>query len=715
MMPSRCVASPRETESWRAIAGLAAVLLSGLILAGAAGAQTPPPQESGATFRTTVREVVLDLVVRDSRGRPVKDLKQDAVDVFEDGVRQEIRGFRLVPGREVRDQQAGKGTSGAAVGVAKPAYPLRAINLICIVYHNLPGDAEQLRYVLEATQRFLGNSLRPDTYIGVFRLDGRLLALYPFTENREELIQATRNGFAARPIDVARAAQVVRDANQGAPSSAPAPPATVPGDDVGGIVGRFAGEGAVRPEVAARQQLDQLTSMVQELGALPGRKTVLLFSPGVINSEDPERLQAIFKNANAARITIHAIDIHGLNVPLIDTAALNRVAATSRRQADINADSATMAANMGQMDALMTTVRSSNPQAVLRALSGNTGGTLIAGYDLTKPFQRILEDVDTHYEVTYHPTSQKLDGRLRTIVVKLARADWNVQSRTGYFAVPDLGGAASLAPFETAAFAALNAEPRPHAFDFYSRALQFRSGDSSSQYAVVFELPGTSLTPAALPGQNRQRLHFSLLAVVKDANGQVVAKISRDFPIQVSNDQLAALRASKVTHAQPIQLAPGRYTVETAVVDAEGSRSSTSAFQIDNPGRKGLGLSDVVLVQRVESATGQADAADPFQFRGRRVVPEIGASLGTNVQPQVYFVVYPDQSKTEKPSIAVEVLLDGKLIAQQTVDLPPPDPSGAISMLMRAVPRPGNCELKITALQGGDSIQRTIRYSIAAQ
>jgi hypothetical protein len=63
----------------------------------------------------------------------------------------------------------------------------------------------------------------------------------------------------------------------------------------------------------------------------------------------------------------------------------------------------------------------------------------------------------------------------------------------------------------------------------------------------------------------------------------------------------------------------------------------------------------------------------------------------------------------------VEVLLDGKLIAQQTVDLPPPDPSGAISMLMRAVPRPGNCELKITALQGGDSIQRTIRYSIAAQ
>ena len=702
-----------------AIASLAAVVLSGFIIAGAAGAQNPPPQESGATFRTTVREVVLDLVVRDSHGRPVKDLKQDGVDVFEDGVRQEVRGFRLVPGREVRDRQAsgsGKGTSGAGAGVAKPAYPLRAINLICIVYHNLPGDAEQLRYVLDATQRFLANPQQPDTYIGVFRLDARLLALYPFTENREELIQAARAGFATRPLDVARAAQAVRDANQSVvPSNAPAPKPLGPGEDTVGIVGRLAGATDIRPEVTAKQQLDQLTSLVQELGALPGRKTVLLFSPGVINSEDPERLQAVTKKANASGITVNAIDIHALNVPGIDTAALTRVAAVSRHQGDIGADSATMRDNMRNSDELMSTVRSSNPQAVLRSLSGNTGGILIAGYDLAKPYQRILEDVDTHYEVTYRPTSQKLDGRLRTIEVKLARADLNVQSRTGYFAVPDLGGAASLAPFETAGFAALNAEPKPHAFDYYSRALQFRSGESSSQYSVVFELPGTSLTPAAQPGQNRQGLHFSLLAVVKDANGQVVAKISRDFPIQVSSEQLAALRGSTVTHAQPIKLAPGRYTVETAVVDAEGSRSSTSAFEIDNSPRKGLGLSEVTLVQRVEPAAGQADAADPFQFRGRRVVPEIRASLAANVQPQVYFVVYPDPSKTEKPSIAVEVLLDGQTIAQQTVDLPAPDKSGAISMVMRAVPRPGNCELKITAQQGGESVQRSIRYSIAAQ
>ena len=722
-MLSRHVANPEWLGCRRAIAAPAVAGLFGLMLAGAAGAQNPPPPDSGVTFRTTVREVVLDLVVRDNHGRQVKDLKPEAVDIFEDGVRQELRSFRLVPGREERERRAGelaKTASAARGGVALPAHPLRAVNLICIVYHNLPANADNLKYVLEATQRFLGNPLRPDTYVGVFRLDGRLMALYPFTDNRDGLIQAARNGFAARPMEVAKAAEAVRYANQEVAPGGPAPAQQNPGaaDDTGGIVGRMssmAGSMGMSIEVAAKQQMDQLTAMVEQLGALPGRKTVLLFSPGVINSEDPSRLQAVLKKANAARITVDAIDVNALNSAGIDTASLSRVAATSRRQADIDPDSATAAANMGQFDAMMTTVRSSNPQAPLRALSGGTGGSLIASYDLNKPFQRILEDVDTHYEATYRPSSQKLDGRLRTIQVKLARADLNVQSRTGYFAVPDLGGSASVAPFETAAFAALAAEPRPHALEFHSRALRFRPEDSSSQYAVAFELPAANLTPTALPDQNQQRLHFSVLALVKDASGQVVAKISRDFPIQTTSERLAALRGSMMTYAHPLKLLPGRYTVETAVVDLEGNQSSVNVFEIDNPGRKGVGLSDVVLVQRVEPVTGQTDASDPFQFRGKRVVPELAANLGANVQPQIYFVVYPDQSKAEKPSISVQVLRDGNVVAEQTVEPAAPDPSGAISMLIRAASKPGNSELKIKVLQGGDSVERSVRYSIAAQ
>src|SRR6185295_19972646 len=41
-------------------------------------------------------EVVLDAVVKDKKGRPVKDLAASDFEVFEDGVPQQVKSFRLV-------------------------------------------------------------------------------------------------------------------------------------------------------------------------------------------------------------------------------------------------------------------------------------------------------------------------------------------------------------------------------------------------------------------------------------------------------------------------------------------------------------------------------------------------------------------------------------------------------------------------------------------
>src|SRR4051812_23589938 len=41
-------------------------------------------------------EILLDAVVKDKKGHVVKDLKPSDVEVYEDGVRQEVKSFRLV-------------------------------------------------------------------------------------------------------------------------------------------------------------------------------------------------------------------------------------------------------------------------------------------------------------------------------------------------------------------------------------------------------------------------------------------------------------------------------------------------------------------------------------------------------------------------------------------------------------------------------------------
>jgi len=60
-----------------------------------------------------------------------------------------------------------------------------------------------------------------------------------------------------------------------------------------------------------------------------------------------------------------------------------------------------------------------------------------------------MEDIDTHYELSYSPQIDKYDGHFRKISVKIARNDIRVQTRSGYFALPAMEGQ-SVMPYEVA-------------------------------------------------------------------------------------------------------------------------------------------------------------------------------------------------------------------------------------------------------------------------
>jgi hypothetical protein len=169
-----------------------------------------------------------------------------------------------------------------------------------------------------------------------------------------------------------------------------------------------------------------------------------------------------------------------------------------------------------------------------------------------------------------------------------------------------------------------------------------------------------------------------------------------------------------LTYTHPLELAPGHYTIETALVDREGSQASTNVTQVDIPAPgKGLGISSLVAVQQIEAAAAQADKADPLTFKGKHVVPMVQATVNPANKRYIYFVVYPDKSKTDKPKIRVEFRNGGQVFAESTADLPAPDDSGTIPMFVAAAARPGDCELQITALQGGESATSRLQYAVA--
>src|ERR1044072_148599 len=100
-----------------------------LILAVTAASALPrawqdPAQDPGQDEETVVvgtTEGLVDAVVKDKKGAVVKDLQASDFEVFEDGVKQEIRSFRLVTrprGDAEREKAAAPGG-----GEAAPAQP----------------------------------------------------------------------------------------------------------------------------------------------------------------------------------------------------------------------------------------------------------------------------------------------------------------------------------------------------------------------------------------------------------------------------------------------------------------------------------------------------------------------------------------------------------------------------------------------------------------
>lgn len=75
-------------------------LAFGLAVTASTSAQTPPEPPSPAdqpVFRTGTSVVLLDVVIRDKKGRPIPDVTRQEVQVFEDGVEQKIESFSDLP------------------------------------------------------------------------------------------------------------------------------------------------------------------------------------------------------------------------------------------------------------------------------------------------------------------------------------------------------------------------------------------------------------------------------------------------------------------------------------------------------------------------------------------------------------------------------------------------------------------------------------------
>ena len=450
---------------------LGLTLAAGLAAAVVVSAQQPQQP----TFRGGTNVVRVDLyATRD--GRTVDDLEAADVEVLEDGVKQTIDSFEHVVVRPPVAQELRAEPNSVAESRQMAADPRARIFVIFLdTYHTGFGNAARMRTAL---QQFIDRVVGQDDLIGLMtpEMSAGDVTLGRRTTVISRLLDTNNWGRRGRltdndPIEEMYEACYTLD------------------------------DRTIAPEMKARRRemlsLDALDDLVAHVGGLRDeRKAVLAVSEGWLQYGPNPALARLLKNdqdripsppgpvdrgtsrandrgyggvdrdkCNADRTALAHMDNRDRLLRTAETA--NRVNVTfypigAQGLAVFDSDIGPDPPPALQQDA----ANLRNRQNGLRLLADMTDGVSIVNTNNVAPLlKRVVDDMSSYYLLTYASTNSKLDGRFRSINVRLSRTGVQTRFRRGYRALTPrevsttssgAGAAPVMPPSQSAVLAALN-------------------------------------------------------------------------------------------------------------------------------------------------------------------------------------------------------------------------------------------------------------------
>ncbi len=407
------------------------LLAAGLLLVGgdrAIGQGSQAAPRARPLFRTVTEVVEVDAIVTDRDGRFVADLAPEAFQVLEDGVPQAIDWLFVVRDGEVYEA----GRKGERPSTSRAVSPQRVFIFVLDDEHLSPGSVQRVR---EGLGRFLELEFRPADIGGL--VTGGRMAGSQLTSVREDLGRWVRGirpvaDVQSRRLDLQRwprlvseveAVRVVagdREVRSRAVERARLedPPFCAKADCEAFVIEK-AQSIVAGLRMAARRTLSVLGELTPRLGAIEGRKTLVLFTEGFFVEEAQADLDRIVADAARAAVTIHAVDPRGLG----RTAPAGALAEPGPA---------------GPLDVVSLGAYDTFEDGPNR-LAVDTGGRFIRHQNqVDAALSVIARDAGSYYIIGYTPTSAARDGRFRRIEVTVTRPGLEVRARKGYVAAERL-------------------------------------------------------------------------------------------------------------------------------------------------------------------------------------------------------------------------------------------------------------------------------------
>jgi VWFA-related protein len=458
----------------------------------------PVAENGGRVFRANKRIVVLDVVVTVKNGRPVQGLREEDFRVSEDGHPQRVTTFEEHTGARSLDIKLPELPPSVFTNML-PIKPGESVTVLVLDSLNTPLDdqnnvrLQMLKYLKKP---------HPGRRTAIFSLDTRLRLLQGFTDDPALLLAALNNQKDGAGVQVSPLLQstietaTTRDTVAGLMQHAP--------DAAANMQQYMAEEGSTRGSVRIKRTLDAFQELAQYLGGLPGRKNVAWFSgafPAVLQPslslpdkfgaerDDQEELRKTDVLLASAQLAIYPIAAEGLAADSVY---------------DAGADARLIPRRQLSRPQKPAQLRSTN-HAAMDEIASETGGVAIYGSNsLADALDRVASHGSRFYTLTY-TTNLASDGRFRKIQVELAKPDYQLAYRSGYYADhPKSAEAAAARPAADPLSRFLQPGlPESTQIPFTVRVVSARAPDKAAAAST------TAKQPAGIPGQGGDNPNLS--------------------------------------------------------------------------------------------------------------------------------------------------------------------------------------------------------------
>lgn len=600
--------------------------------------------------------VVVDVTVRDGKGKLVDDLRREDFKVYEDNTLQNIVTFSsenvpLGPVRPGAAKEAGRldidnSNSQPLVNLAlNPAAPVRREDLadkrLMILFFDLSSlETESLVRSVDAARDFVAKQTGPQDLIAIATYSSTLSLVQDFTNDRDLILS------------------ILRDiSSEESESTTETDTSTESSDEV------FVPDSVQFNVFNTDRRLSALETLAKMYREFPERKSLVYFSGGVTTTgvENNAQIRSTVDNANRSNMSIYTVDSQGL-------VALPPGGNASRGSSGRGA--------FGGSGMMQMRNSLSGSQETLITLSHDTGGRSFSdSNDLSLAMKQVQADTNVYYVLGYISSNSKEDGKYRKIRVELTRPGLKISHRPGYFAAKAFNQLTQQEK-DLQLTQAMNVE-RPFVEVPLILEVDFFRKDNDTNYVPIsIEILGEGLQFEE-KGTDREG-KFEFVAQAFDPKGRVTGVARDSVSLKLPAEKAEKLKSGGIFYSTGFQLRPGTHKLKFLVRDNVTGKLGSFEQPINVPvfDLKKLAISSIVLANQLTDARGGSDSAvkrqgtmrrfqqmaasyDPLVMGDRKIVPVIGNVFLPRQTVHVYFQVYgaAEDPVTNKPCIETDLML----------------------------------------------------------